>query len=252
MTRVYTSFFLIQWWVRNSLLNLPMPSQSETLQAIEKRLEQSLGAVGKTWAEKVSSLESGLPLVLIKQLLSLPQQNGEAFTKSAESCQTQLALFARVASPMTSEAVWTESQRSAARAKQDVGIQRLGNNQKATVATKLAWWLHDTRTAIPKRAYAISRTWRLPMMMIYAAVGGAIGWFAAGIGAAIFGVLLLGTLGFILWSESNLARSMWAQTRVLEILLAVFRGAIVVVAIIFGLAVVAIAAWLIVRFWNTR
>ncbi len=228
-----------------------MPTQLETLQAIEKRLEQSLGAVGKTWAEKVSSLGSVLPLVLIKQLQALPQLGGDAFTKSADSCQTQLALFARVASPMTSEAVWTESQRSEARAKQDVGVQRLGS-QKTTVATKLAWWLHDTRAAIPKRAYALSRTWRLPMMLVYAAVGGAIGWFAAGLGAAIFGVLLLGTLGFILWSENNLAKSMWAQTRVLEILLAVFRGAIVVFGIVLGLALLSLAAWLIVRFWNAR
>ncbi len=228
-----------------------MPSQLETLQAIEKRLEQSLGAVGKTWAEKVSSLESVLPLVLIKQLQALPQQSGEVFTKSADSCQTQLALFARNAHPIAQEGVWTESQRIEARAKQDVRVQRLGS-QKTTVATKLAWWLHDTRAAIPKRAYGISQTWRIPMTIVLALVGGVLGWFLAGIGAAAFGVLLLGTLGFVFWSENNLARSMWAQTRVLEILLAVFRGAIVVVGFIFGLAVVAIAAWLIVRFWNAR
>jgi hypothetical protein len=228
-----------------------MPSQLETLRAIEKRLEQSLGATGKTWAEKVSSLGSVLPLVLIKQLLSLPQQNGEAFIKSAESCQTQLALFARNAHPIAQEAVWTESQRSEARAKQDVGVQRLGS-QKITVATKLAWWLHDTRAAIPKRAYALSQTWRIPMTIVFALLGRALGWFLAGIGAAAFGVLLLGTLGFVLWSESNLARSLWAQTRVLEILLAVFRGAIVVVGIILGLALLSLAAWLIVRFWNAR
>ena len=251
MTRAYTSFFLIQWSVRNSLLDLSMLSQSETLQAIEKRLEQSLGATGKTWAEKVSSLGSVLPLVLIKQLLSLPQQNGEAFIKSAESCQTQLALFARNAHPIAQEAVWTESQRSEARAKQDVGVQRLGS-QKTTVATKLAWWLHDTRAAIPKRAYSISRAWRLPMTMVYAMVGGAIGWFAVGIGAAVFGALVLGVMGFVLWSESNLAKSMWFQTRVLEILLSVFRGAIVVIGVILGLVVLSVAAWLIARFWNAR
>ena len=90
------------------------------------------------------------------------------------------------------------------------------------------------------------------MTIMFALLGGALGWFLAGIGAAAFGVLLLGILGFVLWSESNLARSLWAQTRVLEILLAVFRGAIVMVGILFGLAVVMIAAWLILKFWNTR
>lgn len=229
-----------------------MPLQLETLQRLEKRLEQSLGATGKTWAEKVSSLESVLPSVLIKQLLNLPQQSGDAFVKSAESCQTQLALFSRVANPIASEAVWTESQRAEARAKQDVGVKRLGNTQKTTFATKLMWWLHVTRAGIPKRAYGISRTWRLPMTLVYASVGGAIGWFAAGIGAAVFGVLTLGVLGYILWSESNLAKSMWLQTRILETLLALFRGAIVVFGVVLGLAVLCVAAWLIAQYWNAR
>jgi hypothetical protein len=229
-----------------------MSSQLETLQVLEKRLEQSLGAAGKTWAEKVSSLEKVLPAVLIKQLLALPQLSGETFTKSAESCQTQLALFARVTTQNPQEEIWSEAQRAEARAKQDVTLNRLGNTQKATVVMKLTWWLYDTRAAIPKKAYAMSRTWRFPMTMVFALIGGAAGWFSAGAGAAAFGVLILGTFGFILWSEHNLARSLWAQTRVLETLLALFRGAIVVFGIILGLGLLAVAAWLMARFWNAR
>jgi hypothetical protein len=229
-----------------------MSSQVETLQRLEKRLEQSLGATGKTWEEKVLSLEKVLPLVLIKQLQALPQLQDDAFIKSAESCRTQLALFAGNTKPIEPEAVWTESQRVEARAKQDIGIKRLGNTQRPSVATKLTWWLHDTRAAIPKRAYAISRTWRIPLTVVFGLLGGVLGWFAAGIGAAAFGVLVLGTVGFVLWSENNLAKSMWAQTRLIEALVAVFRGAIVVVGILLGLLLVCAAAWLIAKFWNAR
>jgi hypothetical protein len=228
-----------------------METREAVLLRFEQRLEKSLGAKGKTWAEKVSSLEQVLPLALIKQLQVLPQQKGDDFLKNQLSIETQLGLFTRVQN-QPQNAVWTEEQRSEARAKQDLGVKRLGNSQKTTIATKLTWWLHDTRTAIPKRAYAMSKGWRIPMTIILALLGGVLGWFMAGIGASALGALVLGTLGFILWSENNLAKSMWAQTRLLETLLAVFRGAIVVVGILILLVGASLLAWLIARFWNAR
>ncbi len=225
-------------------------SRAETLHRLAARLEQSLGATGTTWAEKVSSLEPLLPAILIRQLLELPELADAAFDKAAASCRTQLGLFTRVVQAAPDQ-IWTESQRTEARAKQDVRVGRIGNT-RPPLTSRLTWWLHDTRRAIPKRAHAISRRFWLPVSLIFALTGGLLGWFTAGAGAAGFGALLLAGLGLITFSEANLARVMWFGTRVLEWLLAFFRGALFVVLLLLGLALVALIVWLIARYWNAR
>ncbi len=227
-----------------------LESREETLKRLTTRLENSLGATGTTWVEKVQSLEPLLPAVLIKQLLGLPKLDSDEFSKSVASVETQLGLFTRVSQAPT-EPIWTEAQRTQARAKQDVSVGRIGN-ARPPLTSRLTWWLHDTRRAIPKRAYAISQKWRLPTSLIFGLGGGLLGWLLAGAGAAALGAFLFAGLGFMLFSETNLARIIWFGTRGLEFLLALFRGAILLILIILGLAVAALIAWLIARYWNTR
>ncbi len=226
-------------------------AQKPGLLQVELRLERSFGAKGKTWQEKVSSVEKVLPLALIQQLQQLPQLEGQAFENALVSVNKQLGLFPR-ASNVHTEAIWTEAQRTEARAKLDVNINRIGNPHKTTLVSKLTWWLFETRRAIPQKAYTLSRTWRVPMTLLFAIGGAAIGWFTVGIGAAVMGAFTLGTLGFIVWSEGNLARGLWLQTRIVELALAVFRGFILIAAIIFFLVLASAMAWLIAQYWNVR
>jgi hypothetical protein len=226
-------------------------SRKTGLHRVELRLEQSLGAKGKTWQEKVGSVEKTLPLALIHQLQQLPNLEGQAFESTLSSVDKQLKLFARASNAQT-EAIWTEEQRTEARAKLDVNVNRIGQVAKTTLVSRLTWWLFETRRAIPQRAYSLSRTWRVPMTLVFAISGAAIGWFTFGLGAATMGGLTLGILGFILWSENNLARGMWVQTRAVELALAAFKGFILIATIVLFLVLVSAMAWLIAQYWNVR
>ncbi len=227
-------------------------SQESQLQALQNSLEQRLGATGKTWSEIVSSLEKVLPAVLVKQLLALPQLEGELFSKSLESCQNQLALFARVEKPVQSEEIWDETRRAEARAKIDAAGNVITKLKRQTLTSRLAWWLHDTRANIPKRAYRISRTWRLPMTLVFAMGGAILGWFSVGLGAAVLGAVVVGVIGFVSYAEQNIAKSLWWQTRLLEEMLKLFRGLFWLVLVLLGLGLVALLVWFVLRNWNTR
>lgn len=226
-------------------------TRDEALKRIDQRLEQHFGAQGTTWAGRISSVEHFFPVPLVKQLQALPQMSGEPFMKNAISCLEQIALFIQTAQKNSSEPVWNEKKRSEARAAQSTPVSRLGA-PKTAAATKLAWWLHDTRASIPKRAHAQSRVWRLPITFVCAVGGAALGWQMAGLGLALLNAIILGAIGFVLLSEANLARSIWTWTRVVEALFKVFRGAVFLVLWLLGVAAVGGLAWVIWRFWSVR
>ncbi len=229
----------------------PPEARDATLQRITQRLEKGFAAHGKTWLERIDSIEKKIPAGLVLQLRELPHLQAEAFTKSAALTFEQLELLSQRLEPEVSD-VWTEAQRNEARAKPEVNVQRSRNTPRPNVASRLAWWLHDTRTGIPKRAYALSRRWRISVTLLFAVLGAVIGWLTFGLGAAAMMAAIAAMFAWLMWSENSLARGMWLQTRVVEWGFAFFRGSLLVMGILLLLIVASVTAWLIARYWNTR
>jgi hypothetical protein len=235
-----------------------MSAGNTSPRTLETLLETGFGATGASFGEKVSSVETKLPAPLVVQLRAVYATSKQletggtvdisGYRRMLESSAEQLELLAKPRLEATAKPPEPSSLPSPAH------LPRIGTTAtpKAARVSRLRVWLYDTRQRIPKRAHAISRTWRIPGTVLGLALGGAAGWFAAGIGGAIAGALALGIIAFLALSENAVARGLWAQTRAVEGTFAVLRffgrAALATLAIV----VVGVIVFFVTRLWNVR
>ncbi len=233
----------------------PFETISETTKRVEQQLERSFKAQGKTLLEKIVSVEQQLPPTLAKQLRTLdaaraqPQNvNLEAFKQSAASSLEQLRLLTpqKPPEPEVSQLEPSPSPRAKPRA------VRLGATAGVKGPSRLEWWLFNTRKTIPQRAHTMSRTWRIPMTFVGLAGGAIAGYLTFGIGGAVMFGLIAAFALFVGYSEHNIARSLYSQTRALEIGLAFLKGVGVVIGVLLLLVVLSAVAYFIAQNWNKR
>jgi hypothetical protein len=189
-------------------------TKAQALKALEQRLETELGASGKTYLEKVASLEKRLPAPLWKQLQDLPTLSESEFADKLSSSHKQIGLFAFTPNKPDTEAVWTEEQRTEARAKISEG--KVGaTTKRPSLGARVAWWFFDQKRAIPARAKRLER-WRWLVALVLGVVGGFLGWSMAGLVLAGVSFVVWAGLAFWLGSEQPLARVLWGWVRLLE------------------------------------
>lgn len=224
-----------------------------TPKQLEALLDTGFGATGATFGEKVSSVEAKLPAPLVVQLRAVyatarQLETGgtvdvSSYRRMLHSSAEQLELLAR---PQVVPAQQTAPQ-SAAPTQPRVTIKA-----RSAAPSRLAWWLHTTRTRIPARAKHLSRTWRLPMTVLAVLIGAAAGWLIAGIGSAIAGAVLLAIILYSSYSETALARGLWAQTNAVAGLFGLLRLLGTAALAVLGIVVVGLIVFFITRFWNVR
>jgi hypothetical protein len=222
---------------------------------LEELLVTGFGASGASVTEKLASIETRLPAPLVVQLRAVfatarQLETGgtvdvSSYRRMLQSSAEQLELLAL---PRTKPPLETVAQ-----PQQPVTITKpRAARSRAPKPSRLKWWLHETRKAIPARAYRLSRTWRVPGTLLGLLIGAGAGWLIAGVGGAIAGALALAIIAFFNLSESALARGLWAQTNVVSGFFALLRllgrAALAVLAIV----VVGLIVFFVTRFWNVR
>ena len=224
-----------------------------TEKQLEMLLETGFGATGATFTEKVSSVETKLPAPLVVQLRAVyatarQLETGgtvdvSSYRRMLSSSAEQLELLAR---PQVVTAPQAAAQSAAATK------PRVISKPRTQAPSRLAWWLHDTRTRIPARAHALSRTWRLPMAVLGLVIGAGAGWFIAGVGGAIAGAALLAAIMYSSYSENALARGLWAQTNAVAGFFALLRVLGTAALAVLGIVTVGLIVFFVTRFWNVR
>ena len=224
-----------------------------TPEQLEGLLQTGFGASGATFSDKVSSVESKLPAPLVAQLRVVQatvrqlETGGTvdlgAYSQMLGSAGEQLELLAR---PQIA-AVPQPAAQPAAPVK-----PRVTSQQRTPAPSRLAWWLHDTRTRIPARAQRLSRTWRLPFTALGLMVGAIAGWVIAGVGGAMAGALLLAIIMYSSYGENALARSLWAQTNAVAGFFALLRLLGTAALAVLGIVTVGLIVFFVTRFWNVR
>jgi hypothetical protein len=231
-------------------VNDPTPKQLEEL------LMTGFGASGASVTEKLTSVEARLPAPLIVQLKAVfatarQLETGEtvdlgSYRRMLQSSAEQLELLAVPRAKAALETAPSSPGKPVTNAKSR-GVQ-----SRAPKPSRLKWWLHETRKAIPARAYRLSRTWRVLGTVLGLFIGAGVGWLLSGIGGAIAGALGLAIIAFLSLSESALARGLWAQTNFVSGLFALLRllgrAALAVLAIV----LVGLIVFFVTRFWNVR
>ena len=222
-----------------------------TEKQLELLLETGFGATGATFTEKVSSVEGKLPAPLVVQLRAVyatarQLETGgtvdvSSYRRMLHSACEQLELLAR---PQVVAAPQAAAQLAAA--------TKVTNKPRTPAPSRLAWWLHDTRTRIPARAHALSRTWRLPMAVLGLLIGAGAGWLLAGVGGAIALALLLAGVMYSSYSEAALARGLWAQTNAVAGFFALLRLLGTAALAVLGIVTVGLIVFFVMRFWNVR
>jgi hypothetical protein len=189
-------------------------TRQEAINALQQRLETELGAVGKTYPEKVGSLQQRLPAPLWKQLQDLPNLPDSEFAEKLSSSHKQIGLFAFTPNKPETEPVWTEEQRAEARARISGGKLK-AKTKHPTLNARVAWWFYDQKRAIPDRAMRLSRQrWLVGLGL--GLVGAFVGWSLAGLVLAVVSFVVWGALGWWLFGEQTLARVLWLGVRLLE------------------------------------
>ncbi|MFN3266153.1 MAG: hypothetical protein ACK41E_04865 [Deinococcales bacterium] len=191
-------------------------TRREAMIALEQRLESELGATGKTYLEKIQSLESRLPKPLFLQLQALPTLSANEFEVKLVSSHKQIGFFARTPNVPPPERPWTEAERSEARAKIAQGSTNTRPKQPK-LGTRVAWWCYDQKRAIPARAQRLSR-FRWLGALAFGAVGAFVGWSLRGQWLAAGSFVIWAALALWLLSEQNTAKGLWVGVRLLEIL----------------------------------
>jgi hypothetical protein len=188
--------------------------RDQALKILEQRLETELGAVGKTYLEKVKSLEKRLPAPFWKQLQDLPSVPDSEFTEKLSSSHKQVGLFGFTPNKPETESLWTEAQRTEARAKISEGMVG-AKTKRLSFNARLAWWFYDQKRAIPARVARLSH-WRWLVGLGLGLVGAFLGWSLAGLGLAGVSFAVWGVLGVWIFGEQMLARVLWLWVRLLE------------------------------------
>jgi hypothetical protein len=189
-------------------------TRDQALKTLEQRLETELGASGKTYLEKVHSLEKRLPAPFWKQLQDLPNLPDSQFSAKLSSSHKQVGLFAFTPNKPQTEPIWTEEQRAEARAKIFEG--KVGaKTKRPSLNARLAWWFYDQKRAIPARAARLSH-WRWLAGLGFGLVGAFFGWSLAGLVLAGVSFVIWGVLGVWLFGEQMLARGLWVVVRLIE------------------------------------
>ena len=224
-----------------------------TEKQLEGLLETGFGATGARFAEKGSSVETKLPPPLVVQLKAVyatarQLETGgtvdvSAYRRMLHSSAEQLELLAR---PQVATASQAAAQPSAATK------PRVTSQPRSPAPSRLAWWLHDTRTRIPARAQRLSRTWRLPMTALGLATGAGTGWLIAGIGGAIAGAVLLAVILYSSYGETALARGLWAQTNAVAGFFGLLRLLGTAALAVLSIVTVGLIVFFVTRFWNVR
>jgi hypothetical protein len=191
-------------------------TRDQALKDLEQRLEKEMGAVGKSYLEKVASLEKRLPAPLWLQLKALPNLPEKEFASKLASSQTQIGLLTHNTNKPQAETPWTEKQRAEARANISQGLPNK-KSKRPSINTQVAWWFYDQKRAIPKRAHSISR-FRWLLALVLGLVGAFIGWSLAGTVLAAVSCVIWAGLGVWLFGEQTMARVLWVALRLLEIL----------------------------------
>jgi hypothetical protein len=189
-------------------------TRDQALQDLEQRLEKELGAVGKTYPEKVASLEKRLPAPLWLQLKSLPNLPEAKFASKLASSQTQIGLLAHNPNKPQAETPWTEAQRTEARAKIGKPSQK---SKRPSFLTKVAWWFYDQKRAIPQNAHRLSR-FRPFLALFLGLLGAWVGWSLAGIPLAVASFAIWFALFFWLMGEQTISKVLLLALRLLEFL----------------------------------
>ena len=225
-----------------------------TPKQLEALLDTGFGATGATFGAKVSSVEAKLPAPLVVQLRAVyatarQLETGgtvdlSSYRRMLHSACEQLELLARpqqvVSAPQAAAQI-------AAPIK-----PRVTSQPRTPAPSRLAWWLHDTRTRIPARAHALSRTWRLPMTALGLLIGAGAGWLIAGVGGAIAGAILLSIIMYSSYSETALARGLWAQTNAVAGFFGLLRLLGTAALAVLGIVTVGLIMFFVTRFWNVR
>ena len=225
-----------------------------TPKQLEALLDAGFGATGASFTEKISSIETKLPAPLVVQLRAVyatarQLETGgtvdvSSYRRMLHSSAEQLEFLARpqvVSVPPQSVA------QPAAPTK-----PRVTSGSRSPAPSRLAWWLHDTRTRIPARASALSRVWRLPMTALGLLVGAGVGWIIAGVGGAIAGAVLLAAIIYSSYSETALARGLWAQTNAVAGFFSLLRLLGTAALAVLGIVTVGLIVFFVTRFWNVR
>ena len=224
-----------------------------TPKQLEVLLEAGFGAIGATFGEKVSSVEAKLPAPLVVQLRAVyatarQLETGgtvdvSSYRRMLHSSAEQLELLAR---PQVASVPQAAAQPAAPTK------PRVTSKPRSPVPSRLAWWLFETRTRIPARAQHLSRTWRLPMAALGLLIGAGTGWIIAGVGGAIAGAVLLAGVLYLSYSETALARGLWAQTNAVAGFFALLRLLGTAALAVLGIVVVGLIVFFVMRFWNVR
>jgi hypothetical protein len=224
-----------------------------TPKQLEMLLETGFGATGASFGEKVSSVETKLPAPLVVQLRAVyatarQLETGgtvdvSSYRRMLQSACEQLELLAKpqqvASAPITAQPVAPTK-------------PRITSRPRTPAPSRLAWWLHDTRSRIPARAHHLSRTWRLPMTALGLLTGAGAGWLLAGVGGAIAGAVLLAVIMYSSYSETALARGLWAQTNAVAGFFALLRLLGTAALAVLGIVTVGLIVFFVMRFWNVR
>lgn len=224
-----------------------------TPEQLEALLDAGFGATGATFGAKVSSVEGKLPAPLVVQLRAVyatarQLETGgtvdvSSYRRMLQSSAEQLELLARPQQVVPAQA--------AAQVSAPVKA-RVTSQPRSPAPSRLAWWLHDTRTRIPARAQALSRRWRLPFTALGLMVGAIAGWVIAGVGGAMALALLLAIIMYSSYSEPALARSLWAQTNAVAGFFGLLRLLGTAALAVLGIVIVGLIVFFVTRFWNVR
>ena len=225
-----------------------------TPEQLEALLDAGFGATGASFSEKVSSVEGKLPAPLVVQLKAVyatarQLETGgtvdvSAYRRMLHSSAEQLELLAR---PQNVPTPPQAAAQPAAPTK-----PRVTSQSRSPAPSRLAWWLHDTRTRIPARAQRLSRTWRLPMTALGLLIGAGTGWLIAGVGGAIAGAVLIAVILYSSYGETALARGLWAQTNAVAGFFGLLRLLGAAALAVLGIVTVGVIVFFVTRFWNVR
>ena len=224
-----------------------------SIKQLEALLETGFGATGASFSEKISSVENKLPAPLVVQLRAVyatarQLETGgtvdvSAYRRMLQSSAEQLELLAR---PQITAAPQPAAQPAAPTK------ARVTAKPRTQAPSRLAWWLFETRSRIPARAERLSRTWRVPVAVLGFAIGAGAGWLIAGVGGAIAGAVLLTVILYSSYSETALAKGLWAQTNAVAGFFALLRLLGTVALAVLGIVLVGLIVFFITRFWNVR
>ena len=228
-----------------------------TPKQLEGLLETGFGATGATFNDKVSSVETKLPAPLVAQLRAVQatvrqlETGGTvdlgAYSQLLGSAGEQLTLLARPQIAAVPQPAAQPAAQPPAPSK-----PRVTSQPRSPASSRLAWWLHDTRTRIPARAQHLSRTWRLPVTALGLATGAIAGWVIAGVGGAIALALVLAIIMYSSYSETALARSLWAQTNAVAGFFGLLRLLGTAALAVLGIVLVGLVVFFVTRLWNVR